>query len=247
MSHQACNQTSFNTELYSPVELVEAAHRVMGGIDLDPASSIKANQVVKASRIYTKRADGLTKKWAGRVWMNHPWGAKENACKPNCEKKRCKQRGWHLAEDFPGNAAWINKLVNSYQSGDVTEALCITYASTSESWFKPLKQYAICFLDGRTAFRDPKGNELDQNTKGCAITYMGPNTADFYREFSAYGDVMLNYMHDPHGTALLDQLLHSLNTIHLQNAGFDEQDIERFGDVFRQVSSKTELIGELTE
>ncbi|WP_296053378.1 hypothetical protein [uncultured Alteromonas sp.] len=247
MSHQACNQTSFNTELYSPGELVEAARRVMGDIDLDPASSLKANQLVKANRIFTKRGDGLTKKWAGRVWMNHPWGAKENACKPNCNKKRCETRGWHLAKDFPGNAAWINKLVGSYENGDVTEAMCITYASTSEAWFKPLKQYAICFLDGRTAFHDPQGNELDQNTKGCAVTYLGPNIGDFYAEFSAFGDVMLPFMHNPRGTALLDQLLHSLHISHLTNAGFDEQDIACFGEVFRQVSRKTELIGEIHE
>ena len=75
MSHQACNQTSFNTELYSPVELVDAGRNVMGDIDLDPASSVKANQVVKAAKIFTKRGNGLTKKWSGRVWMNHPWGA----------------------------------------------------------------------------------------------------------------------------------------------------------------------------
>jgi len=188
---QQINQTSFNVELYTPPEIIEAAHKVMGTIDLDPASSIKANKTVKANRIYTKRGDGLTKAWQGKVWMNHPWGAKEKACTKSCKKKSCIKRGYHLLKDFPGNAAWINKLITEYQTGNVTEAMCITYASTGEGWFKPLKQFPICFLDGRTSFYTPKGEKLDQNTKGCAVTYFGKNTQSFIEHFSSLGDVML--------------------------------------------------------
>jgi len=188
---QLCNQTSFNVELYTPPEIIEAARNVLGVIDLDPASSIKANKCVKAERIYTKRADGLTKRWKGNVWMNHPWGAKENTCKKNCKKKSCLKRGYHLMKDLPGNAAWINKLIHHYKSKDINQALCITYASTGEGWFKPLKQYPICFLDGRTSFYNEKGQELNQNTKGCAVTYLGKYINTFEKHFSKYGDVMV--------------------------------------------------------
>jgi hypothetical protein len=195
MSHQQVNQTSLEVEFYTTAEIIERARSVMGSIDLDPASCIKANRIVKASKIYTKRANGLTKPWKGNVWMNHPWGAYEKACHPtNCTKKRCEKRGYHLTEDFPGNAAWITKLHDSYQKGQVEQALCITYASTSEKWFKTLKaNYAMCLLDGRTAFYSPTGKLLDQNTKGCAVTYLGNDIATFNEHFSDIGDVMIPF------------------------------------------------------
>lgn len=188
---QHLNQTSGNVELYSPPEILEAGRKVLGTIDLDPASSAIANVRVKAKKYFTVEDDGLSKLWLGNVWMNHPWGAREVACTKNCKKKICKRRGYHLLKDFPGNAAWVNKLISSYESGDVFQALCITYASTGEAWFKPLKRYPICFLDGRTSFYTPGGEKLNQNTKGCAVTYFGEYTAKFIEHFSSLGDVML--------------------------------------------------------
>ncbi|MEH6711602.1 MAG: DNA N-6-adenine-methyltransferase [Paraglaciecola polaris] len=190
MSHQNVNQTSGNVEIYTPGNLIELAKRVMGPIDLDPASSIVANRTVGAAKIYTKRGNGLAKPWFGNVWMNHPWGAKENKCKTHCDKTICKKRGHHLTQALPGNAAWIEKLITEYESGKVKQGMCITYASTSEKWFKPLTDYPICFLHGRTSFLTPEGDELNQNTKGCAITYFGEQYSKFDTVFSEVGAVM---------------------------------------------------------
>lgn len=194
MSHQHVNQSSYAVEFYTIADIIEPARKVMGGIDLDPASSQLANETVRAARIYTQDEDGLTQPWAGRVWMNHPWGAKENKCVKTCKKKRCEKRGFHLTKDFAGNAAWINKLHESYIKGEVTEALCITYASTSEDWYKTLKQYyPACYLDGRTPFKRPDGTLMDQNTKGCVVHYLGPNIWQFDQEFAHLGDVLVPY------------------------------------------------------
>lgn len=194
MSHQHVNQSSYGVEFYTPDDILSAARRVLGAIDLDPSSSTIANKRVKAARIFTEQDDGLTQPWAGRVWMNHPWGAKENACPKRCDKARCKKRGFHLDKDFPGNAAWIKKLHDSYVAGSVTEALCITYASTSEDWYKLLKaHYPGCYLDGRTSFYDPAGNKLNQNTKGCVVHYLGPRIGLFNQAFASLGDVLVPY------------------------------------------------------
>ena len=194
MSHQNVNQSSYGVEFYSPDDILTPARAVLGQIDLDPASSLVANARVQATRIFTEEDNGLAQPWAGRVWMNHPWGAKENACPKHCKKARCKKRGFHLQKDFPGNAAWIKKLHDSYVAGEVTEALCITYASTSEDWFKLLKaNYPGCYLDGRTSFYDPAGTKLDQNTKGCVVHYLGPRIWKFNQAFAHLGDVLVPY------------------------------------------------------
>jgi hypothetical protein len=194
MSHQHVNQSSYGVEFYTLADIIEPARQVLGAIDLDPASSEIANQTVRAARIYTEADDGLAQPWAGRVWMNHPWGAKENACAKNCKKKRCEKRGGHLTKAFAGNAAWVDKLHQSYVSGQVSAALCITYASTSEAWYKTLKaHYPACYLDGRTGFRHPDGTVADQNTKGCVVHYLGPEVARFNQAFAPLGDVLVPY------------------------------------------------------
>lgn len=64
---QLINQTSGDVEYYTPPFIIEAARRVMGGIDLDPASSEIANRTVKATRYFTEADDGLQQEWNGRV------------------------------------------------------------------------------------------------------------------------------------------------------------------------------------
>src|SRR5688572_27443923 len=102
---QLINQTSGSVEYYTPVEIIEAARRTMGWIDLDPASSATANAIVGAKSFYTEVDDGLTQPWFGNVWMNHPFSRK-------------------------GNPMWINRLVREYHDAQVHQACCITYACT---------------------------------------------------------------------------------------------------------------------
>ncbi|MBE1302005.1 MAG: hypothetical protein GJ680_19130 [Alteromonadaceae bacterium] len=199
-SHQLVNQSSGDVELYTPPDIVEMARQVLGSIDLDPASSEIANQRVQAKKIFTEKDDGLKQEWVGKVWLNHPFGARELPCKKNCKKKICGKRGYHRLTEFPGNAVWMNKLHESYTNGRVSAALCITYASTSEKWFKVLKEHhAICFIDGRTGFYLPSGQLLDSNTKGCSVTYFGNDLVRFNEIFSQLGTVMVPFsrLHSP--------------------------------------------------
>ena len=148
-AHQHINQDSGDVERYTPGAIIEAARMAMGSIDLDPASSAKANTAVRAGTYYTKERDGLVAPWFGNVWLNHPYGRK-------------------------ANPLWINRLINDYEHGVIDQACCITFAATGARWFRPLLLYPQCFLHGRTRFDSPNGGTTNNPTKECVVTYLGP-------------------------------------------------------------------------
>lgn len=53
-SHQLINQSSGDVEIYTPSEIIEPAREFLGAIDLDPASSLRANERVRAAEIFTE-------------------------------------------------------------------------------------------------------------------------------------------------------------------------------------------------
>lgn len=150
------HSNSGKTDYYTPAYIVEAARATMGGIDLDPASSPIANTVVKATNYYTEY--GLTQVWFGRVWLNHPFSRAENS-------------------------HWISKLIDSYLHGDIDQACCITFASTSEAWFTPLQDYPQCDLSPRTNYWLPDGSITKDVPKGSVVTYLGANVNAFIANF----------------------------------------------------------------
>ncbi len=190
-SHQLINQDSGNTEYYTDPRILEAAREVLGYIDLDPASSMTANKFVQAKKIFN--ADGLGNRWYGKIWMNHPFSKREKACNTNCKKKTCVTRGHHISEDVPGNKDWISKLVNSYNDGAVTEALCICFAATSEGWFQPLAGFPQCYLAPRTNYYNSEGEKVSGVTKGSVVTYLGSDIKKFAEVFSKFGVVKVAY------------------------------------------------------
>lgn len=163
-SAQLINQTSGATEYYTPQPILEAARLTMGGIDLDPASSARANGRVKAARYFTVDDDGLKQPWSGSIWLNHPFGRESNPL-------------------------WIRKLLASYGSLDMRAACCLTFACTSEAWFRPLLDFPQCFLVPRTNYLLPDGSVKRGVTKGSVVTYLGQNTALFCEAFRDLGVV----------------------------------------------------------
>ncbi len=162
-NHQLINQDSGSKEWYTPVEIIDLARKVMGKIDLDPASCAVANQTVRAAKYFTEKDDGLTKDWPGNVWLNHPFG-----------------RGL--------NEKWVNKAVSEFEDGHA-QVCMITFNSTSEKWFKPLLGFKQCFIHGRVNYVNAKGEKVKSVTKGSVVTYMGNRVYEFERVFSEIGTV----------------------------------------------------------
>ncbi|ENM3832850.1 hypothetical protein LH205_003236 [Vibrio cholerae] len=187
------NQSSGDTEYYTPLEWVEPARQVMGSIELDPASSHIANQTVKAERFFTIDDDGLSRPWTAQtLWMNHPFHRGEKACPADhtkCKKITCIKRGYHIDKDIPSNNDWINKFIAEYEAGHFKEAICITFGNTSEAWFRKLLPHLQCFPNGRVHYRKPDGTINRNVTKGSVLTYLGDCPKAFKKVFSRLGTV----------------------------------------------------------
>jgi len=149
-------------EWYTRPEFVDAARAVLGGIDFDPASNERAQQVVRAKRWYTKETNGLftpngrPRRWHGRVFMNPPFS-------------KGKDFGAHL--------------LTEYDAGRVTAAIMVMNGwSLGARWFKDLDfhDYPMCLADG-PAFYKPGVPERAQPMVWAAFVYLG-------REFDAFTD-----------------------------------------------------------
>jgi hypothetical protein len=165
---QLINQTSGEVEYYTPLEIVNAARRAMGNIDLDPATSLIANARIRAENIFTQETNGLAHDWWGNVWMNHPFGREENP-------------------------RWIAKLEREFNTLRIDQACCITYACTSEAWFQPLLRRPQCYLTPRTNYYLPDGTLKRGVSKGSVVTYYGTRLDAFADAFAPLGVVKIQY------------------------------------------------------
>jgi len=165
-NHNHRAQGSGVNEWYTPETYIIAARDVMGGIDLDPATSTIANEQVQAECIFTEDDNGLESDWHGRVWLNPPYSQ-------------------------PAIAHFANKVVAEYQCGNVDAAIVLTHNYTDTAWFHTLAKAsaAICFTRGRIAFESPDGRKAAP-TQGQAFFYFGPNVDAFVSVFKTIGFIV---------------------------------------------------------
>lgn len=157
--------SSVSTEWYTPTKYTEAARRVMGSIDLDPASCTSANKFVKADKFFDKKSNGLNQKWNGNVFVNPPYG-----------------RG--------GQSTWSKKMMAEYNAGNFEQGILLVNAATDTNWFKPLWRYPICFVTQRIKFIAQDGVKKHSPTHASVFVYFGKNRNDFVFHFNAFGPVV---------------------------------------------------------
>lgn len=155
------NTQSGNCEYYTPHPYIEAARRVLGKIDLDPASSLLANETVKAEKIYTVDDDGLAQEWFGNIWLNPPYAS-----------------------------GLIERFVDKLLSSNFQQAIVLVDNATETRWFRKLVDNcaALVFTTGRINFNLPDGKPINGSpTRGQVFLYFGTDTQKFFDEFQQFG------------------------------------------------------------
>lgn len=166
LKHVHVSANSGNNEWYTPPEYIEAARRVMGGIDLDPATSEIANKTVGATKIFTAQDDGLSQEWPiGRIWMNPPY-----------------------AQPLIGQ--FSERMAQETQLG--SEAIVLVNNATETVWFQTMANAcsAICFPKSRIKFLDPNGKPNGAPLQGQAFLYFGKGVPAFESNFLKFGFVV---------------------------------------------------------
>jgi len=167
-AHVLVTKHTGDEESYTPPIYLDAALRVMGSIDTDPASNPMAQENVKANKYYTLENDGLKEEntWDGNVWMNPPYTAR-------------------VINKF------IEKVIDQKENGICKQAIVLTNNNTDTTWFHAMLDAgaSVCFTRGRINFLKRDGSKSSP-TNGQAFFYLGDNHKEFNDVFSAFGKVM---------------------------------------------------------
>jgi hypothetical protein len=159
--------SSKSNEWYTPIKYIESVRRILGDIDLDPASCEQANETVGAKEFYGLPDDGLHYAWRGRVFMNPPWG-----------------------DEGP---EFGRRLIQQFNAGNTTAAIGLFNAhATDTDWFQPYFQHVLCFTDHRIDYDSPD-DKRTSSTHGSVFVYLGDGWQDFAEEFTQWGAVVARY------------------------------------------------------
>ncbi|QLF85113.1 DNA N-6-adenine-methyltransferase [Nostoc phage YongM] len=104
--HGSC----LKNEHYTPRALFDYIHCVSGEIDLDVASDEIGNRAARAKKYFTKKDNGFTKDWEGKVVFCNPPGRTKDTM--------------HL----PGQSEWFLKMINQHRAGNFNEGWFIGYS-----------------------------------------------------------------------------------------------------------------------
>lgn len=153
------SHNSHDDEWYTPSDYIESARKVMGSIDLDPASNEHANKTVKAAHIFTEQDNGLKQEWYGNVWLNPPY-----------------------------SASLIPLFADKVAKREFEQAVVLVNNATETKWFRMLVNYAdaIVFKTGRIKFLKRDGQH-NTPLQGQAFIYYGDYPETFIDEFEQYG------------------------------------------------------------
>lgn len=159
-------------ELITNYDLVAAAHGLLGGIDLDVASSKVANGYVEAKEFYTPSDDGLNcQQWYGSVYLFPPSGAyfwdKKN--------DRWKMTRASSPTLVSSPAVWFRKLYRSWMAREIKQGLFFSNCPDMIRYEQKLFDFPVCILKTAPTLLKHTSTGID-NHKTCTslLVYLPP-------------------------------------------------------------------------
>lgn len=178
-------------EWISNNELIDAAHLLMGGIDLDPASSHKANEYVNAKNYYTPKEDGLNEmEWFGNVYLFPP----KNSYFWHHNSQRWKMTRGLSPTLTSSYAIWWKALKRKWLSGEVEQGIYFANAPDMFMYCQDIFDHPVCIFKQRPTLTQhfiTTGEVKMRNTSASFLVYLQPkkdpgeateNFIEIYRE-----------------------------------------------------------------
>ena len=157
-----------NDEWYTPPAIIELSRKVMGSIDLDPASCKAAQANVRAKKYFTLKDNGLDQEWAGNVFLNPPYAR-------NIINK------------------WCSKLVDELPN--IKQAIVVTNSVSDTAWWQQLIENcdAVWLPQSRIRFIPGNGDRAHNPNNPQSVFYFGGREITFKRVFAENGVVVKKY------------------------------------------------------
>lgn len=148
MSLSSHQKNGGHDEWLTPPEIVQA----LGAFDLDPCSPV-VRPWDTAAQHYSREHDGLSQPWAGRVWLNPPFGREA--------------------------VKWLRKLVAHGDGVALVPARTETAMFYECIWSVA---DAVCFMKGRPHFHYVDGTRAAANSGApiCLVAYGGRNALSLH-------------------------------------------------------------------
>lgn len=191
------NQKVEDYEWITSKDLIDAAHLLMGGIDLDPASSDFANTHVNAKHYYTPKQDGLNDMdWFGSAYVFPPkhsyfWHDKSQRWKMT--------RG--LSPTLTSSyALWWRALKRKWLKGEVEQGVYFANAPDMFMYCQDIFDHPICILRTRPSLTQHFiGDDTTKERTTCVsfVVFLHPHknvteaTENFIEIYSPKGRILV--------------------------------------------------------
>lgn len=146
---------SLTNEQYTPPHIISMVREVLGSIDLDPASSKLANQMVQAREIITLE-DGpeetFNRKWSGNVFVNPPGG----------QKMVIKGSGFRSNPVLFWSKMMHSWLEEKTLNAGIFLGFTLEVLQSSQSVKPPMLRFPLCVPSKRISFLVPRGVKILQ-------------------------------------------------------------------------------------
>jgi hypothetical protein len=161
-----------DAEMITSSDLASSANALLGGIDLDVASSKVANEYVGAKQFYSPSDDGLNcQPWFGKVYLFPPSG---------CYFWDKKSDRWKMTRSSAitltsSHAVWFRRLYREWMAGEVEQGLYFTNCPDMIRYEQKIFDFPMCILKTAPFLLRRIGDEVKKH-KTCTsfLVYLPP-------------------------------------------------------------------------